>query len=82
MLVKMNVLLHLKDCSEILYVGLSNPKNLILPQDFCYMVWIKSYLHVNTDVKISCLTLCQNSGSKIEFYGSKMSVEKKSAPPS
>ena len=49
-LVQMNVFFHLKmDRPEILSVGFSNPKNLILLQKFLYMVWIKSYPHVNTN---------------------------------
>ena len=56
MLVKVNVFFYLKvGCSEILGVEFSNPKNSILLPNFLYMVWIKSYLHVNTNVEISCL---------------------------
>ena len=54
--VKMSVFFHLKvNCSEILCVGFSSPKNLILLPDFLYVVWVKCYLHVNTNVEISCL---------------------------
>ena len=49
----MNVFFHL---SEILCVEFSIPKNSILLPNFLYMIWIKSYLHVNTNVEISCLS--------------------------
>ena len=56
-LVEIVVFIHLKvDCSEILCVGFSNPKNSIL-SGVWYMIWIKSYLHVNVNVEISCLNL-------------------------
>ena len=52
----MNVVFHLKEgCSEILCLGFSNPKNSILLPNFSYMLWIKSYLYVNTSVEISYL---------------------------
>ena len=52
----MNVVFHPKvDCSEILCVGFSNSKNPILLSNFLYMVWIKSYFYVETNVEMSCL---------------------------
>ena len=43
------------DCPEILSIRHSKAKNSILLSDFCCMVWIKSYPHVNTNVEIYCL---------------------------
>ena len=52
----MNVLFYLKvDCSEILCVGFSNPKNSVLPPSFLYMICIKSYPYVNINVENLCL---------------------------
>ena len=60
------------------------PKEVDFAANFLYMVWIKSYLRVNTNVEISCLNW-NNLGtincSTIEFYGSEISVDKVSAPP-
>ena len=54
MLVKVNVFFLFKvDCSEILCVGIR--KNSILLPNILYMVWIKSYLHVHTNVEILCI---------------------------
>ena len=61
--VKMKVFFHLKmDSFAILYAGFSHSKNSILLPDWGYMVWIKSYLHVNTNFEISCLSR-KNLGS-------------------
>ena len=83
---KISIFIHLKvDCSKILCVGFSKSQYLILLSIFLYMVRIKSYLFVNTNIEMSCLNLnnsriinCnQNSGSKIEeFYGSEITVDK------
>ena len=43
------------DCPEILLVGLSNPHNSILLPDFLYIVWTKSYPHMNKNVETCCL---------------------------
>ena len=78
------------DRSKTLCVGFSNPQYLILLPNFLYMLWIKRYLYVNTNVEIPCLNLSnlriikcnQSSGSKIEdFYGSEITVDKISGPP-
>ena len=54
LLVKMNVSFHPKvDCS--LCVWFSYPKNSILLSDLWCMVWIKSCLHVNSNLEIFCL---------------------------
>ena len=84
----MNVFLHLKvDCSEILCVGLSDPRNSILLPDFRYVVWIKCYLHVNTNAEISCLNwgnlpTLSKFWQQIEFYGSEISLNRILAPSS
>ena len=61
------------DCSEILCVRFSNPEWSTLLLDFLYMVWIKRYLHLNTNVENSCVNwnkLGIIDCSKIEFYRS------------
>ena len=60
-LVEMNALFRLKlDIPTILSRGFSSPRNSILQPDFVCMMWIKSYLQLNTNVGTfiqTCVTL-------------------------